>query len=137
MLRTGYDRGTKDGDVLETADLLTATKARLQQLAGINSALHIRYRVYIDIVSNGVPFLPHGPRFHPIATLNTQLRRFDISALDVVDIVVSKLKRIAEYRDDAREKSIEHEELPLAREVGAGLGGRSEALFERLLEGLR
>jgi hypothetical protein len=37
---------------------------------------------------------------------------------------------------DAREEAVEHQKLPLAREVGATSGGRSEALLESLLEGL-
>jgi hypothetical protein len=38
--------------------------------------------------------------------------------------------------DDTREEAIEDQELPAPREVGATLGRRLEALFERLLEGL-
>jgi hypothetical protein len=43
---------------------------------------------------------------------------------------------VAEHGGDTREEALEHEELPLARELGAGLRGRSEALLESLLERL-
>ena len=42
---------------------------------------------------------------------------------------------ISEHGDDACEETIEHEQLPLARELGAGLRGGAQALFEGLLEG--
>ncbi len=41
---------------------------------------------------NGIPFLPHVPLWHPVPDLNASLRRFEVLALDVVDVVVSKLK---------------------------------------------
>lgn len=40
-----------------------------------------------------MPFLPGNPRWHPQAKLNASLRKFKIEVLDVVDVVVSKLKR--------------------------------------------
>ena len=48
--------------------------------------------MYVDIVPNGVPFLPAPPRWHPLTGL-MGLRRLEIHVLDVIDIVVSKLKR--------------------------------------------
>jgi hypothetical protein len=59
-----------------------------------NSAMHARHRVYIDIVANGVPFLPRGPRFHAVEALKS-LQHFEIVVLDIVDVVVSKLKRFS------------------------------------------
>jgi len=38
--------------------------------------------------------------------------------------------------DPSGEEAIEYEQLTLAREFGAGLGRRTQALLERLLEGL-
>lgn len=94
MLQTTYDRGTKDSDVLETADLTDPIKEQLVRLAGKETDLHRRHKLYIDIVHGGLPFLPQRPLWHPLE-LNERLRYFDIAVLDVVDVVVSKLKRFS------------------------------------------
>src|SRR5712692_9861631 len=91
MLQTGYARGTKDSDILETALLTAEIKDRLTKLAGPDSELHDRHRIYIDFVAPGLPFLPHVPLYHPLIALNRRLSNFEIEALDVVDTVVSKL----------------------------------------------
>lgn len=44
-------------------------------------------------MSAGLPFLPQNPRCHKREELNLALRHFEIEVLDVVDVVVSKLKR--------------------------------------------
>ena len=93
LLQTDYERGTKDGDVLESLELTSGIKERLRTLAGKNTDLHKRTRLYLDIVVSGLPFLPHGPKFHPQSSLNSELKHFEIATLDVVDVVVSKLKR--------------------------------------------
>lgn len=90
MLQSSYRRGTKDSDVLETAQLTDAIKRDLLVLAGAGTPLHLRHRLYIDIVASGLPFLPQAPQCHP---LNLSLRHFDIEVLDIVDVIVSKLKR--------------------------------------------
>ena len=87
-----YQRGTKDSDVLHASDLLDDVRRRLLELAGPGTELHTRHRLYIDIVANGVPFLPHVPRWHLVTSL-ASLVSFEVTALDVVDVVVSKLKR--------------------------------------------
>jgi hypothetical protein len=62
MLQTGYERGTKDSDVLETDAITTAVKARLFHLGGKGSELHQRHRLYVEVVGNGIPFgLPDVP----------------------------------------------------------------------------
>lgn len=94
MLQTDYERGTKDSDVLETEHLAEETKTRLLQLAGPDTELHEKHRLYIDIVSGGLPFLPQRPRCHERADLNATLRSLEIEVLDIVDVVVSKLKRL-------------------------------------------
>jgi hypothetical protein len=94
MLQSDYDRGTKDSDVLETSDLSEHTKAQLLRLAGKGTELHRRHKLYIDIVSGGVPFLPQGPRWIRLE-LHPPLSHFDAAFLDVVDVVVSKLKRFS------------------------------------------
>lgn len=93
MLQANYERGTKDGDVLETVDFAKETRQRLLDLAGKNTAIHKRRRLYIDIVGNGVPFLPQVPQWHPLDRINPSLDHFELSVLDIVDVVVSKLKR--------------------------------------------
>jgi hypothetical protein len=93
MLQADYERGTKDSDVLETSELAGRTGERLHRLAGKGSDLHKRWRMYLEIVASGLPFLPQSPTWRDVAELNAKLRHFSIAALDVVDVVVSKLKR--------------------------------------------
>jgi hypothetical protein len=66
---------------------------RLRALAGAGTDLHKRRSVYLDIVANGIPFLPHVPRWHSVPEINGALAHFELRVLDVVDVVVSKLKR--------------------------------------------
>jgi hypothetical protein len=93
MLQANYERGTKDSDVFETVDLTETVKRHLLAIAGPGTDLHKRWKLYVDIVANGVPFLPHAPLWHPVSGLNQVLARLEIVVLDVVDVVVSKLKR--------------------------------------------
>jgi hypothetical protein len=93
MLQGDYERGTKDSDVFETIDLTAETKRQLVAIAGSGTDLHRRRNMYIDIVANGVPFLPHVPVWHPVPHLNDTLQRLELVVLDIVDVVVSKLKR--------------------------------------------
>lgn len=90
MLQARYERGTKDSDVFETSDLSRDTRVTLLRLAGAGSELHQRWKLYVDIVGSGVPFLPTGARWRPV---NAGLVNLELRALDVVDVVVSKLKR--------------------------------------------
>lgn len=93
ILQASYERGTKDSDVFETADLAGEVKQRLLTLAGAGTDLHRRRNLYVDIVSNGIPFLPHVPLWHLVPEINGALDHFELRVLDVVDVVVSKLKR--------------------------------------------
>lgn len=93
MLQASYERGTKDSDVFETTDLTDETKRRLVELAGKGTELHRRRNLYVDIVANGIPFLPHVPQWHPVTEINNALQHLELVALDIVDVVVSKLKR--------------------------------------------
>lgn len=97
LLRTNYDRGTKDSDVLQTATLDAASREHLLVLAGPGTPLAMRRGAYVEIVESGVPFLPHVPKWHPIA-VEGMTSAFTVEALDVVDVVVSKLKRF--HSDD-------------------------------------
>jgi hypothetical protein len=93
MMQSHYDRATTDSDVLETAALRAEAKARLLQLAGQGTELHMRHGIYIQVVHGATPFLPQVPRWHPVPELD-RLVHLDVTVLDVVDVVVSKLKRL-------------------------------------------
>lgn len=93
MIRTGFVRGTKDSDVLEASDLTPERRDHLLALAGEGTALHTKHRLYIDIVSSGTPFLPQMPLYHLPTDLNAALVHLELAVLDVVDVVVTKLKR--------------------------------------------
>ena len=95
MLQAPYERGTKDGDILEAANLTPEIKERLLRLAGPETTLHRKHRVYLEIVARGIPFLPQDRLFHPVEDLNRSLSHLEIEVLDVVDVVVSKLKRFS------------------------------------------
>ena len=94
MLQTSYVRGTKDSDVLETIELSVETQQRLVSVAGAGTELFTRRRLYIEIVRNGIPFLPWPPTWHLLDAFNRSLQHFELGVLDVVDVVVSKLKRL-------------------------------------------
>lgn len=55
LLRTDYARGTKDSDVLETAEVDPAVRERLVGLAGPGTDLHRRHRLYVDVVARSLP----------------------------------------------------------------------------------
>lgn len=93
LLQVDYDRGTKDSDVLETSDITPSIKEKLLALAGKGSLLSKSYRVYLDVVASGIPFLPHDANYHKIGNINRRLKHFEIEALDVTDVIVTKLKR--------------------------------------------
>lgn len=100
MLQTNYERGTKDADVLELQELSAPIVAELKRLAGPKTRIHQRHRIYLDIVAGGLPFLPQKPTWHPCNPA-TPLSTFELHILDVVDVVVSKLKRFnADDRGD-------------------------------------
>lgn len=92
MLQIEYTRGTKDSDVLETKEISPQIEEKLIQLGGKGSGLHRQFNLYLDFVNYSLPFLPQTPRFHTVASLKP-LKHFEISALDITDVVVSKLKR--------------------------------------------
>jgi len=95
MLQADYVRGTKDSDVLETADLTPEIKTQLLALAGKETALATTHHMYLDIVPRGLPFLPMVPAWHPLAALSQKLTHFEVEVLGVVDTVTSKLKRFS------------------------------------------
>jgi hypothetical protein len=91
MLQFGYERGTKDSDVFETRELTSDATEALIRIAGPGTDLARRRLMHIDIVRNGIPFLPQQPGWH--RTL--ELEKLELFSLDVVDVVVSKLKRFS------------------------------------------
>lgn len=91
MLRTDYRRLTKDSDVIRTASIVSSVEQALVQLAGKNTELHARHGLYLDIVPAGLALLAQQPNWHPLG--DAVLRHFSVRVLDVVDVVVSKLKR--------------------------------------------
>lgn len=99
MLQTDYARGTKDGDVLESGDGSPAIKAQLLALAGKRTPLHAEFRLYIDVVNRAILFLPQRAAFHPRPRI--KLKNFKVEVLDVIDVVLSKLKRY--NSDDAND----------------------------------
>jgi len=115
MLQAEYERGTKDSDVLETDDLDERTRVRLIQLAGPGTDLHRRHRLYVELVSSALPFLPRVPLWHEISQLNEGLQHFRLVVLDVVDVVVSKLMRLHANDIADIEAMVERERVPHAR----------------------
>jgi hypothetical protein len=95
MLQSEYERGTKDSDVLETHDLTDEVKGELVALAGKDSEIYRRRRIYLDFVASALPFLPASPARRDATDLNAKLRHLSIEVLDVVDVVVTKLKRFS------------------------------------------
>ncbi|MBI4375835.1 MAG: hypothetical protein HY549_05230 [Elusimicrobia bacterium] len=99
MLQADYTRGTKDSDVLESSGGPLPLKERLLALAGRETDLHKRFRLYIDVIDRAILFLPQQPEFRPLQGL--ALKNFKIEVLAVNDVVLSKLKRY--NRDDTND----------------------------------
>lgn len=103
FLQTNYQRRTKDADVLEVDALSEKIQSALLESAGKKSALHAKHGIYLEIVGRGLPFLPQKPKFHKQDALCAGLKNFQVEALDVVDVLVSKLKPFrVQDREDLR-----------------------------------
>lgn len=94
MLQTDFVRATKDSDVLRTLALDGEVGERLLALAGPDTPLAKRWSLYLEIVPNGLPFLPRVPVWNTMSLADAPPTLF-VEALDVVDVVVSKLKRFS------------------------------------------
>jgi hypothetical protein len=92
MLQTDYERGTKDGDILYAHPVDGQVKDRLLSLGGQGTVLATRHRVYIDVVTSGILMLPAQPKYIPIPDLTARLTNFEVEALSIPDVVISKLK---------------------------------------------
>jgi len=113
FLQTAYERGTKDGDVLraERDGFDDATCNGLERLAGTGSALADSHRIYLDLVSRSLPYLPQEPLWHAFPGC---WEHIDLVVLDVADVCVSKLKRwIGSDREDVSQmiarSALEHD----------------------------
>jgi hypothetical protein len=93
MLQTTYDRGTKDGDVLETDEVTDQIAGRLIEIAGPNTVIHRRHGMYVDIVRRGILFRRQSPVYLPLEQVNLKLVHFEVFAMSIVDVVVGKLAR--------------------------------------------
>src|SRR3989344_4550816 len=81
FLQTDYNRGTKDSDILETRNITPEIEAQLNEIGGKTSDLHRQFRIYLDFVNPGLPFLPQKPRFVKAPSLKN-LKHFDVRLLD-------------------------------------------------------
>ena len=109
-----YQRGTKDTDVLETSVITPVVRAALEKIAGRGTTLHKEHKIYLEVVSSGIPFLPHPPQWLPWWDL--EFANLKISVLAIADVIVSKLIRFnGSDRDDIAEmidrNRASHEEL--------------------------
>lgn len=116
MLQTDFVRATKDSDVLQTLSVDGVVGKRLLELAGPGSTLARRWSLYLEIVPNGLPFLPRVPTWHPVS-LGDAPPTLTVEALDVVDVVVSKLKRFSANDRSDVEAMIERGLVPHGRLV--------------------
>lgn len=92
MFQFDYERLTNDSDVIETIQFTVPIKAKLEKLAGKTSPLFNRYRLYLDIVDRGIPFILPRPSFHPVPIM-AGLKNIEVHVLDVLDVAISKLAR--------------------------------------------
>lgn len=92
MLQTDYERGTKDGDILYAPPVDGPVKDKLLALGGQGTELAKRHRVYIDVVSSGILMLPAQPQYIPLPNLTTRLTNFEVEALSIPDVIITKLK---------------------------------------------
>lgn len=92
MLQTSYDRVTKDGDILFAPPVDGPVKDQLLALGGPGTDLAKRHRVYVDVVNSGILLLPHDPCFNPLPDVTARLRHFEVEALSVLDVVITKMK---------------------------------------------
>ncbi len=87
-----FYRGTKDSDVLELKNISSTIRDQLLTLAGPNTTIAKRHKCYLEMVPSAFPFLPPKHLFHSIDSISKDIQNFQVDALDITDIVVSKLK---------------------------------------------
>jgi hypothetical protein len=94
LLQTNYVRGTRDSDVIRSDAITEDVARRLLALAGKDTKLFERHRMYIELVHSGILFRRQKVEWIEPAALNARLTNFHVEVMSVVDVVVSKLKRL-------------------------------------------
>lgn len=101
ILQTNFQRGTKDGDILETDQITASMESALLAHAGKGTAFHRRNRMYLEFLGAAFPFLPVNPLWHRVLPSGPDYQNFHLEVLDVVDVVIAKLARFHKTdRDD-------------------------------------
>lgn len=101
ILQTSFQRGTKDGDILETDEITVEIESALIAVAGKDSDIHRRNGMYLEFLRDAFPLLPLDPLWHPVVTSSPDYLHFRLEVLDVVDVVIAKLARFHKTdRDD-------------------------------------
>ena len=135
LLQTPYRRGTKDSDVLETPEITPAVNAALLRLAGKETPLHRRHRMYLELLGPSFPFLPEEPVWHR-HDFAPPLLHLRIEVLDVTDVCVAKLARFhSTDRDDIKAMADEERIDPqrfVARFQSAAARWQMDARADRL-----
>ena len=116
MLQADYLRGTKDSDVVGVMPVAGEIKTSSRTSRGPVHAWKACPTSTSTLCLPGCHSCPIRPRFIPLDSLDARLGSFQVSALDVVDVVVSKLKRFnGNDLDDIRTmvdmELVEHEPL--------------------------
>jgi hypothetical protein len=94
----GVGRETSDIDFLSVA--ARSREDDVEALAGLGSALHQKYRVYLQYVGIATPPCNYATRLQPMFPKESW-KRLRLLALDPTDIALSKLERNADRdRDD-------------------------------------
>ncbi len=101
ILQTSFQRGTKDSDILETDEITAEIESALLAVAGKDTDIHRRNRMYLEFLGSAFPFLPFDPLWHPVVPSGPDYQNFRLEVLDVVDVVIAKLARFHKTdRDD-------------------------------------
>lgn len=101
VLQTSFQRGTKDSDILETEQITVEIQSALVALAGKDTVIHRRHRMYLEFLGAAFPFLPTEPLWHRSVPSGMDYQHFRLEVLDVLDVVVTKLARFHKTdRDD-------------------------------------
>jgi hypothetical protein len=88
--QTSWARGTRDCDAVRTWAFDGALAERLLALAGPGRPIALHAGLYLELVGQGVLFLPGEPRWKKWRSL----RSFDVEVLHPVDVAVAKLARL-------------------------------------------
>jgi hypothetical protein len=88
--QTSWVRGTRDCDAVRTWAFDEALAERLLALAGPGRPIARQAGLYLELVGQGVLFLPGEPRWKKWRSL----RSFDVDVLHPVDVAVAKLARL-------------------------------------------